>query len=184
MSANNRTLVRDKRVLDILSRKINLPVNELRNVIDAYYEVILQEAWSGKDVQVGPLGRLVNYDREATSFRNPATGERFVKAPTRLVKINPSTAVKQFRAELDEDGNPIRDGEFHPVVERNNERNRRREEKRIQREQRNKTLAALRNVAKSGVNADDPEVARLLAAIAGEGSGEDKDGDNDKQYVA
>ena len=176
MSANNRTLVRDKRVLDILSRKINLPVNELRNVIDAYYEVILQEAWSGKDVQVGPLGRLVNYDREATSFRNPATGERFVKAPTRLVK--------QFRAELDEDGNPIRDGEFHPIVERNNERNRRREEKRIQREQRNKTLAALRNVAKSGVNADDPEVARLLAAIAGEDSGEDKGGDNDKQDVA
>ena len=184
MSANNRTLVRDKRVLDILSRKINLPVNELRNVIDAYYEVILQEAWSGKDVQVGPLGRLVNYDREATSFRNPATGERFIKSPTRLVKINPSTAVKQFRAELDEDGNPIRDSDFHPIVERNNERNRRREEKRIQREQRNKTLAALRNVAKSGVNADDPEVARLLAAIAGEDSGEEKGGDNDKQDVA
>lgn len=131
-----------------VSESTSLRYELVEDVYDSIMDTALDALWNGSDVVFNRIAKFELVDRPAHEGRNPSTGETIMVGDRRVVKIRPRSDIYRVIADIDENGNPIRDEDVHPTVAAHAERNERRKEREAELDAQRKEREAERAAAR------------------------------------
>jgi DNA-binding protein HU-beta len=81
-------------LVDAIAEKSGLSKNDAKKAFDALTEVVLGTVAAKQDVELGSLGKIKVVHKEASTGRNPATGEQMQVPAKDVAKFTPGKALK------------------------------------------------------------------------------------------
>ncbi len=72
-------------IIEEIRQKTFLSPDEVRNAVEAIFEIMKTTLASGEDVMISGLGKFCVKDKEARKGRNPATAQEMILIPRRVV---------------------------------------------------------------------------------------------------
>ena len=89
----NKTLTRND-LIDAISDKVGLPLNESSDMIENIFDFILNELESGNDVKISSFGTFKVKNKNQRMGRNPKTGVDVPIKPRNVVSFYSSNILK------------------------------------------------------------------------------------------
>ncbi len=80
---------------DLLFDQVGLNKRESKDLVDAFFELLVQGLMEGKDVKITGFGNFQIREKSPRPGRNPRTGEEVPIAARRVVTFHPSTKLKE-----------------------------------------------------------------------------------------
>lgn len=90
-------------IADALYEQVGLNKRESKDLIDAFFALIMESVVEGKDVKISGFGNFQVRTKAARPGRNPRTGEEIPIAPRRVVTFSASQKLRQRMADAVEE---------------------------------------------------------------------------------
>ena len=84
-----------RKIVDQIQQELGYQLNRSTGITDALIEIIKATLESGNDVLISGFGKFCVKKKAARKGRNPATGERMMLAPRRVVTFKCSTMLRE-----------------------------------------------------------------------------------------
>ena len=84
-----------RKIVDQIQQELGYQLNRSTGITDALIEIIKATLESGNDVLISGFGKFCVKQKAARKGRNPATGERMMLAPRRVVTFKCSMMLRE-----------------------------------------------------------------------------------------
>ncbi|MGD8701133.1 MAG: integration host factor subunit alpha [Desulfosarcina sp.] len=84
-----------RKIVDQIQHELGYQLNRSAGIAEALLEIIKATLESGNDVLISGFGKFCVKQKAARKGRNPATGERMMLKPRRVVTFKCSTKLRQ-----------------------------------------------------------------------------------------